>query len=66
MIEEAGLKGVLRGGVMMSDKHANFLVNVGDNTRANETEDLIEHVIETVHSRFGVRLEPEVIIIGDR
>lgn len=66
LIEEAGLKGVLRGGVMMSDKHANFLVNVGDNTRANEAEDLIEHVIETVHSRFGVRLEPEVIIIGDR
>ena len=29
-------------------------------------EDLIEHVIETVHDRFGVRLEPEVIIIGDR
>ncbi|MCZ6766863.1 MAG: UDP-N-acetylmuramate dehydrogenase [bacterium] len=66
LIEKAGLKGVLRGGMMMSDKHANFLVNVGDNTRANEAEDLIEHVIETVHSRFGVRLEPEVIIIGDR
>jgi len=66
LIEQAGLKGVLRGGVMMSDRHANFLVNVGENTRANEAEDLIKHVIETVQSRFGVQLEPEVIIIGDR
>jgi len=66
MIEECGLKGERRGGVMISEKHANFVVNVGKNTRANDVEDLIEFVRERVEERFGVRLKPEVVIIGNR
>jgi UDP-N-acetylmuramate dehydrogenase len=66
LIEASGLKGVQRGGVMMSGKHANFLVNTGDNTRANDIEDLIEFVIQTVKDKQGVKLKPEVIIIGNR
>lgn len=66
MIEACGLKGERRGGVMMSKKHANFVVNFGDNTRANDVEDLIEYVAATVEAQFGVRLKPEVIIIGNR
>jgi UDP-N-acetylmuramate dehydrogenase len=66
MIEECGLKGTRRGGVMVSDKHANFLVNIGENTKANDIEDLIGWIAEKVEARFRVALTPEVIIIGDR
>ena len=66
MIEACGLKGETRGGVMISKKHANFVVNFGENTRANDVEDLIRYVAETVENQFGVRLKPEVIIIGNR
>ncbi len=66
MIEACGLKGERRGGAMVSEKHANFLINTGGDTKANDFEDLINWVIEKVESRFNVRLSPEVIIIGDR
>ena len=66
MIEACGLKGERRGGVMISKKHANFVVNGGENTRANDVEDLIVFVTEQVEGKFGVRLKPEVIIIGNR
>ena len=66
MIDECGLKGTRRGGVMVSDKHANFLVNVGENTKANDIEDLIGWIVERVEARSHVALTPEVIIIGDR
>jgi UDP-N-acetylmuramate dehydrogenase len=66
MIEECGLKGTRRGGVKISEKHANFLVNTGEDTRANDIEDLVHWIIGRVEARFGVRLTPEVIIIGDR
>ena len=66
MIDECGLKGTRRGGVMVSDKHANFLVNVGENTKANDIEDLLGWIAERVETRFQVALTPEVIIIGDR
>lgn len=66
MIEECGLKGVRRGGVEVSQKHANFLVNVGEGTSANDIEDLMAWVAEKVKAKFNVTLDPEVIIIGDR
>jgi UDP-N-acetylmuramate dehydrogenase len=66
MIDECGLKGTRRGGVMVSEKHANFLVNVGEDTKANDIEDLIGWIVERVEAKFHVRLSPEVIIIGDR
>lgn len=66
MIEECGLKGASRRGVMVSEMHANFLVNVGEDTKANDIEDLINFVKEEVKARLTVSLSPEVIIIGDR
>jgi len=66
LIDECGLKGARRGNVVVSEKHANFLINDGENTRANDVEDLMSFVVERVKSRFGVTLDPEVIIIGDR
>lgn len=64
LIEAAGLKGVCIGGACVSELHANFIVNTGGAT-AGEIERLIEHVRATVERRFGVRLEPEVRIVGE-
>lgn len=66
LIEACGLKGEHRGGAMISHKHANFVVNVGEETQANDVEDLMLFVVQQVENKFGVRLEPEVIIIGHR
>ncbi|CAN2923972.1 UDP-N-acetylmuramate dehydrogenase [Streptococcus dysgalactiae] len=64
LIMEANLKGHRVGGVEVSEKHAGFMINVADGT-AKDYEDLIAHVIETVEIHSGVRLEPEVRIIGE-
>jgi UDP-N-acetylmuramate dehydrogenase len=63
LIEAAGLKGSRIGGAMVSEKHANFIVNVGDAT-ANEVRALMRRCQEEVRSRFGVALRPEVELVG--
>ena len=63
LIEAAGLKGACRGGACVSELHANFIVNTGGATAA-DIEELIRHVQAQVAARFGVRLEPEVRIVG--
>ncbi len=65
LIEAAGLKGHCIGGACVSEKHANFILNRGDAT-ASDIEALIEQVRDTVEERFGVRLETEVHIVGER
>jgi UDP-N-acetylmuramate dehydrogenase len=64
LIEQAGLKGVRRGGAMVSDKHANFILNV-DDASAADIESLIAEVQAAVERTSGVRLEPEVRVIGE-
>ena len=64
LIDSAGLKGYRIGGAMVSIKHANFLINDGDAT-ATDLEQLIAHVQAEVERRHGVRLVPEVRIMGD-
>ncbi|KUK80933.1 MAG: UDP-N-acetylenolpyruvoylglucosamine reductase, partial [Pelotomaculum thermopropionicum] len=64
LIEAAGLKGLRIGDAQISTLHANFIVNLGAAT-SRDVLALIEKAGETVFSRFGVRLEPEVKIIGD-
>ena len=59
LIEESGLKGVTRGGVMVSLRHANFFVNTGKG-RASEFMELLSVVMERVKIRWGIVLEPEV------
>jgi UDP-N-acetylmuramate dehydrogenase len=65
LIEGCGLKGRRIGGAQVSEKHANFIVNVGGAT-ANDIESLIEEVRATVEAGTGVRLHPEVKIVGER
>jgi UDP-N-acetylmuramate dehydrogenase len=63
LIEDAGLRGARRGGAMMSDKHANFLVNAGGATAA-DLEGLGEAVRAAVKAKTGVALEWEVMRVG--
>lgn len=62
LIEQSGLKGCRVGDAMVSTLHAGFLINDGEATAADFLE-LMAHIQDTVQSRFGVRLEPEVRII---
>ncbi len=64
LIESAGLKGARIGGAVVSDKHANFLINDRGATAA-DVEQLIDHVQSEVERRHGVRLVPEVRIVGE-
>jgi UDP-N-acetylmuramate dehydrogenase len=64
LIDISGLKGTKIGGAMVSDKHANFILNSGSAT-AQDIEDLIELVAERVEILQKVRLTPEVHIIGE-
>ncbi len=63
LIEAAGLKGFRQGGCLVSEKHANFIVNEHAAT-AKDIESLIQHIQKAVREKFGVQLEPEVKIIG--
>src|SRR5438105_7927800 len=63
LIEEAGLKGERRGGAQISERHANFIVNLGDATAADVIE-LIALARATVLARTGVELSPEVRLVG--
>jgi UDP-N-acetylmuramate dehydrogenase len=64
LIEAAGLKGKTVGGAQISEKHANFIVNLG-NATASDVLTLMELVRQTVLDMRGVRLEPEIKIIGE-
>lgn len=61
-IEQAGLKGHQIGNAMISHKHANWIENTGSAT-SDDIRNLMEHVQETVGSRFDVRLDPEVTFL---
>jgi UDP-N-acetylmuramate dehydrogenase len=63
LIEAAGLKGRKVGGAMISDVHANFIVNAGGATAADVVR-LIKLVRETVEEKNGIELRPEVRFIG--
>jgi UDP-N-acetylmuramate dehydrogenase len=65
LIEASGLKGYRIGGAQVSEKHANFIVNLGDAT-ADDIERLIAHMQETVQREHGIALQREVRIIGER
>lgn len=64
LIEASGLKGTTIGGAQVSEKHANFIVNLG-NASAADIEALIERVKTTVHEKQGVELIQEVKVIGE-
>jgi len=64
LIESAGLKGLQVGDAQVSTKHANFLVNLG-NASAQDVWDLSQLVIQKVEDQSGIRLEREVIFLGE-
>ena len=63
LIEDSGLRGYTVGGAMVSDKHCGFVINKGEAT-SKDIYTLIHNVQNTVYEKFGVRLEPEVILLG--
>lgn len=64
LIEAAGLKGRRVGGAMVSEKHANFIVNTGD-ARASDVFELMQLCQREVRERFEVDLVPEVERVGE-
>jgi UDP-N-acetylmuramate dehydrogenase len=63
-IEEAGLKGFRIGQAMISDRHANFIINLG-RAKAEEVIRLMEFVEKKVYEKSGISLEREVKVIGE-
>lgn len=65
LIEASGLKGFSIGGAVVSEKHANFIINAGD-AKAGDIEKLIQYVQEIVKEKQGVELQTEVRVVGER
>ncbi|MBU1699636.1 MAG: UDP-N-acetylmuramate dehydrogenase [Candidatus Eisenbacteria bacterium] len=63
LIESSGLKGKICGNMMVSDIHANYIVNQGDG-KAVEALSLIRQVRDTVFEKTGIVLRPEIRFIG--
>jgi UDP-N-acetylmuramate dehydrogenase len=63
LIEQAGLKGKRIGNAQISEKHANFIVNLGGATAADITQ-LLELARRTVYQNSGIQLELEVRLLG--
>lgn len=64
LIDEAGMKGVSRGDIEVSEDHANYFVNHGEGTYEQMLE-LISHVRKNVHEQFGYKLETELQIVHE-
>jgi UDP-N-acetylmuramate dehydrogenase len=65
LIEACGLKGKRIGGAVISDKHANFIINDNDAT-ASDIESLIQLIQKEVKDQTGILLQTEVRIVGDK
>jgi UDP-N-acetylmuramate dehydrogenase len=63
-IEEAGLKGFRIGQAMVSDRHANFIINLGK-AKAEEVIRLMEFVEKKIYEEKGIPLEREVKVVGE-
>jgi UDP-N-acetylmuramate dehydrogenase len=64
LIEEAGLKGFKMGQAMVSDRHANFIINLGK-ASAQEVIQLMELVEKRIYEEKGISLEREVRVVGE-
>lgn len=63
LIDSCGLKGYRVGGAQVSEKHAGFIVNLGG-ASCDDVMRVMSHVYETVLGATGIRLEPEVKLLG--
>jgi UDP-N-acetylmuramate dehydrogenase len=64
LIDAAGLKGTRIGGAEISSQHGNFFINNGNATAADIFE-LVRITRQAVASKFGVKLELEIELVGD-
>lgn len=64
LIEQAGLKGYRLGNVQVAERHANFILNLGD-ARAEDVYRLIRHIQEEIYRRWDIWLHPEVKFVGE-
>jgi len=64
LVEMAGLRGLRIGDAQVSPKHGNFIINLGNATAADVRE-LIAQVQDSVYHYAGVRLQPEVKLVGE-
>ena len=64
LIDEAGMRGAVRGGAQMSPMHANFLINAGGASAA-DLEELGEEVRKRVFQHSGITLEWEIMRVGE-
>ncbi len=63
LLDAAGCKGLRVGGAQISPRHANFIVNLGNATAADVLA-LMAEAYRRVRDAFGVRLEPEIRLLG--
>jgi UDP-N-acetylmuramate dehydrogenase len=63
-IEEVGLKGFRMGQAMVSDRHANFIVNLG-NATAHDVITLMDLMEKRIYQERGISLEREVRVVGE-
>ncbi len=59
LIQESGLKGLTIGDAQISEKHANFIINLGQ-AKTKDVLELIRRAQKEVKEQFGIHLEPEV------
>lgn len=64
LIDKAGLKGYRIGNAQISERHANFIVNLGG-AKAEDVRGLIQVMQDTVRQKFGVELELEIELVGE-
>jgi UDP-N-acetylmuramate dehydrogenase len=64
LIDELGFKGQRVGGALVSDIHANFIVNTGSAT-AEDVLQLIEMIQDRARKERGIELETELVIVGE-
>ena len=64
LIDECGLKGYTIGGAQVSEKHAGFIVNLG-NATAKDVLELVEFVKKQVFEKFNKAIELEIEVIGE-
>jgi len=64
IVDELGLRGLQIGGAAVAPWHGNIVVNTGDATAA-DIRAVVEEVTRRVHAALGIRLEPEILFLGD-
>ena len=65
LIEDCGLKGYQIGGAQVSEKHANFIINLG-NASALDIENIITYIQKVVFEKKNIQLVREIRIIGEK